>query len=348
MNTSDQGQNPQQPYYNPPPVVQQTVIMMGQDRKSVAAAFLLAFFFGPLGLFYSSIVGGIVMLIIDLPVAIFTLGFGLIFTNIICVIWAMVAVNNHNKKLGSPQQFHQVQQSAPPAGFHSFGTPPPPPPPVQQPSAPPPPAAEYKSTPPVQEFRSFGAPAPPPPASGTPGSPSLNAFSEWVTQNTKGLLIGAGSIVGLVLLIVVVKFLLSLDFNKKDSPTAAAEPVSTTQKNEPPAPIPQESTTSLPTQPSAEPAQPVSTSNSSSEPEVEKDSGFGFVKTQKGSPLNMRDKPSMEGTEVIKSIPNGSFIHVLGHTKNPDQVNGESGRWLKISYLGTEGWVWEKFIERSK
>jgi len=39
------------------------------------------------------------MLAISLLAAIFTLGFGLFITWLICVIWAAVAANSHNKKM---------------------------------------------------------------------------------------------------------------------------------------------------------------------------------------------------------------------------------------------------------
>lgn len=93
---------------NPGPVYpqQQTIIMMGQSKKSPALAFILSFFFGPLGLLYASVSGGIIMLLIDIPVFFLTFGFGLIFTNLICVVWAMIAVSNHNKKSVAPPQVH--------------------------------------------------------------------------------------------------------------------------------------------------------------------------------------------------------------------------------------------------
>lgn len=122
MSTSEQSQSPQ----TPPPVVQQTVIMMGQNTKSAALAFILALIFGPFGLLYATISGGITMLVIDLFVAVFTFGVGLFFTNVICAVWALSAVNSHNKKMSQPQQFHQViQQPMPPTGGQSFHTPPP-------------------------------------------------------------------------------------------------------------------------------------------------------------------------------------------------------------------------------
>ena len=76
------------------PTSSKVVIMANQ--KSVLAAFLLTFFFGPLGLLYASIMGGIIMIVISAIVAFFTLGFGLIITFPICIIWSIVAVNSFN------------------------------------------------------------------------------------------------------------------------------------------------------------------------------------------------------------------------------------------------------------
>jgi TM2 domain-containing membrane protein YozV len=76
---------------------QQTIVVVGKP-KSVGVAILLAFFFGPLGLLYASVAGGIIMLILGGLIAIVTLGFGLIIVWVACVIWAVVAANNANKK----------------------------------------------------------------------------------------------------------------------------------------------------------------------------------------------------------------------------------------------------------
>ena len=85
---------------NTPPEQSQTVIINNASKKSVGLALLLALFFGPLGLLYASVTGALIMFLICIPVAFFTVGIGLIFTNIICVIWAIVAVNSHNSKAG--------------------------------------------------------------------------------------------------------------------------------------------------------------------------------------------------------------------------------------------------------
>lgn len=73
--------------------------MMVVNQKSMGTTILLTFLFGPLGMFYSTITGGVIMLIVNIIVAIFTLGFGLLLTWPICIIWAAIATKNHNEKL---------------------------------------------------------------------------------------------------------------------------------------------------------------------------------------------------------------------------------------------------------
>lgn len=71
--------------------------------RSVAAALLLVVFFGPVGLFYSSLIGGIVMCIFALA------GFGVVAAMgsilpmatiwLFSVLWAMVTVRLYNNRL---------------------------------------------------------------------------------------------------------------------------------------------------------------------------------------------------------------------------------------------------------
>jgi hypothetical protein len=77
---------------------QQNVIVVGK-AKSVGTAFILAFFFGPLGLLYASVTGGIVMFILTIPICIFTAFIGIFFIYPICVIWAIIAANHANSLL---------------------------------------------------------------------------------------------------------------------------------------------------------------------------------------------------------------------------------------------------------
>lgn len=176
---------------------QQTIIVMGQNKKSTGVAFILSFFFGPLGLLYSTVTGGLIMLVISIPVAIFTLGFGLIATNIICVVWAIIAVNNHNSKSSNPQQFSTQQQSqqtnyvAPQAQTVN---------PVQTQQ----PISEIKSEPIITQFQQ-------PLQTNKTQQPAFN-FSEWFEKNKRTVFISVGSLIGLILLFIAIKFLSGLNF----------------------------------------------------------------------------------------------------------------------------------------
>lgn len=87
-------------YYYPGPVVNvtQTMAVNVSSSKSVGVAVLLAFFFGPLGMLYSTVLGAVVMFFVNLVVGIPTYGFGLLLTWPGCVIWAAIAANNHNQR----------------------------------------------------------------------------------------------------------------------------------------------------------------------------------------------------------------------------------------------------------
>jgi hypothetical protein len=71
--------------------------------KSVALALLLAFFFGPLGMLYSTVAGGIIMFFLSFFLAISTCGLSLFVTWPICVIWSAVAADSYNRQLARGQ-----------------------------------------------------------------------------------------------------------------------------------------------------------------------------------------------------------------------------------------------------
>jgi len=75
------------------------VVIMPSPTKSMLVTILLTVFFGPLGLFYSSVTGGIVTLLISIPLGIFTAGFGILLMIPVCVIWGAVATNSYNRKV---------------------------------------------------------------------------------------------------------------------------------------------------------------------------------------------------------------------------------------------------------
>lgn len=53
---------------------QRPTVVIVQSQKSMGLAIILTLFFGPLGMLYSTIAGGIIMFIIGIPLVIFTLG----------------------------------------------------------------------------------------------------------------------------------------------------------------------------------------------------------------------------------------------------------------------------------
>jgi hypothetical protein len=79
------------------------------QSKSLGVGVVLALLFGGLGLFYSTITGGIVVTIIEviaLIIAVLTLGVGSVLfpiVHIVALIWAITAIGEFNKKLVSRQ-----------------------------------------------------------------------------------------------------------------------------------------------------------------------------------------------------------------------------------------------------
>jgi len=77
---------------------QQNIIILGK-QKSVGLAFFLAFFFGPLGLLYASVIGGIVMFFITIILFFLIPIVGGILGYVGCIIWAVIAAGDANKKM---------------------------------------------------------------------------------------------------------------------------------------------------------------------------------------------------------------------------------------------------------
>ncbi len=107
----------------PPPspvAVQQTTVIQVAAQKSVVGAVLLAFFFGPLGMFYVTVPGALIMFVISFFVAFATLGLGLLITLPICAIWAGFAASSHNNRMQAPstQQAIASGGGGAPAGWH--------------------------------------------------------------------------------------------------------------------------------------------------------------------------------------------------------------------------------------
>ena len=80
------------------------------STKSMGLAILLTVLFGPVGMFYSTIPGALVMMGVSLVIGLIgllTLGLGLLLLIPmwpISIIWTAVATNNYNKKLLAGQR----------------------------------------------------------------------------------------------------------------------------------------------------------------------------------------------------------------------------------------------------
>ena len=74
-------------------------VVVTVSTKSVGIAILLCVIFGPLGMFYSTVMGAIIMLIVSLIVAVVTAGFGLFLTWPVSIIWGALAVKKYNQAL---------------------------------------------------------------------------------------------------------------------------------------------------------------------------------------------------------------------------------------------------------
>lgn len=80
----------------PRPMVPVVVV---RNQKSVGVAILLSFFFGPLGMLYSTVGGAFIMFMVTIFAMAFTFGLGIFVTWPICVLWAAHAASEHNRRL---------------------------------------------------------------------------------------------------------------------------------------------------------------------------------------------------------------------------------------------------------
>jgi len=84
-----------------------TINVINVQEKSTLIAFFLTLLFGPLGLFYSSIAGGAIMLVVYLVIlglSIITLGVATILflpAWITCIVWGVLAAKNRNRLIAA-------------------------------------------------------------------------------------------------------------------------------------------------------------------------------------------------------------------------------------------------------
>lgn len=79
--------------------------------RSVAAALVLAIFFGPIGLFYSSFIGGVIMCVLAMAgvgtVAAMNSILPMVTVWLLSIVWAMISVRYYNSKLLKKLMAHE-------------------------------------------------------------------------------------------------------------------------------------------------------------------------------------------------------------------------------------------------
>lgn len=74
----------------------QSNVVVLANRKSVGVSLLLTFLFGPLGMLYSTVPGGLIMLVVTMAAAVLTGGLSVFLTAPVCMIWGALAVSSAN------------------------------------------------------------------------------------------------------------------------------------------------------------------------------------------------------------------------------------------------------------
>jgi hypothetical protein len=314
QNYSQQGQ----------PQIQQTVIVVGK-QKSVGVAFLLSFLFGPLGLLYASVTGGIIMFILGIIIGIITLGFGLILVWIGSIIWAVVAAGNANKKMSSNAGLHintnfsNPQQNIPQQK------------PVQQ-------QYQQPATPTIQEAvpitevpKTIEVKKPVYQSSNNIGDTQKTSFDlgQWFDKNKKSVLIAGGGLVALLLLFVAIKFVFSLDFSKNKDTNQTVNEVQT--------PLPStQSNTQTENTPNIQTAQPqqVETTSSVGQNQI----GYYIANGSTTTKIYFHNSPdvttrrkaylSTQETVYVQKVENG-----FGYIEFTNSSGQTSYGWVEMQYL---------------
>ena len=66
-------------------------------RKSVVLSLVLTFFFGPFGMMYSTVTGGLIMLVLYIGLGIPTVGWAIAGLHPIAMIWGAIAADRANR-----------------------------------------------------------------------------------------------------------------------------------------------------------------------------------------------------------------------------------------------------------
>lgn len=76
---------------NQPNTAQPVNIILPRQTKSIWAAFFLTLLFGPIGLLYASIAGGIILSIVAILLGLISFGVGALIAWPLSIIWAVTA-----------------------------------------------------------------------------------------------------------------------------------------------------------------------------------------------------------------------------------------------------------------
>ncbi|MGM0442321.1 MAG: hypothetical protein ACQEQC_07870 [Elusimicrobiota bacterium] len=77
---------------------QKKVVVVNSNNKSIGLALILTFLFGGLGMFYVSILSGILWTMLEIVIGIVTVGAGLVILHPLMMIIAVISIKNQNKK----------------------------------------------------------------------------------------------------------------------------------------------------------------------------------------------------------------------------------------------------------
>jgi hypothetical protein len=81
------------------PTYSGATVVVVQETKSVGVALLLTLLFGPLGMLYSTVSGALIMIVVSIVLAVFTLGFSLFLTWPISIIWGVMAASEQRRRV---------------------------------------------------------------------------------------------------------------------------------------------------------------------------------------------------------------------------------------------------------
>lgn len=84
---------------NPATNQSENKVFIVNAKKSTVLGLILAFFFGPLGLLYSTVLGGVIMIVVAIVTFFILPLIGPIVAWLISFVWAFVALFMHNGKV---------------------------------------------------------------------------------------------------------------------------------------------------------------------------------------------------------------------------------------------------------